>query len=244
MPKPRVIAFILLGAYSFNMKKLIIYHGSEKIVERPTPKGGKPYNDYGYGFYTTTSLDLACEWAVTKDHDGYANRYELDFDGLEALDLCNPKVGVLPWIAILLENRTFPMQTSLQRQAKKYLLDNFLPTAYRNYDVIIGYRADDSYFGYASDFLSGSYSLRQLSEALRLGKLGKQIVLISEKAFSKLRFKEATIAKRSDYLESKMVRDRLARKRFQESKSDQYDPNDIFITDIIRGGYKNGDPRL
>ena len=226
------------------MKRLTIYHGSEKIVERPTPKGGKPYNDYGYGFYTTTSLDLACEWAVTKDHDGYANRYEFDINGLKILDLCDPEIGVLPWIAILLENRKFPMQMPLQRRAKQYLLDNYLPAHYRDFDVIIGYRADDSYFGYASDFCSGSYSLRQLSEALRLGKLGKQIVLISEKAFSRLSFKEAIVAKRSDYLESKILRDRLARMKFQESKSNQYDPNDIYITDIIRGGYKNGDTRL
>ena len=45
------------------------------------------------------------------------------------------------------------------------------------YDVIIGYRADDSYFSFAQDFVAGVISLQKLSEAMQLGKLGEQIVL-------------------------------------------------------------------
>ena len=41
-----------------------LYHGSKDIIEHPRYGAGKPYNDYGRGFYCTESLDLAKEWAV------------------------------------------------------------------------------------------------------------------------------------------------------------------------------------
>ena len=49
------------------------------------------------------------------------------------------------------------------------------------YDVIIGYRADDSYFSFAKDFINNTISVEQLAEAMRLGELGIQIVLKSER---------------------------------------------------------------
>ena len=48
--------------------------------------------------------------------------------------------------------------------------DNFLPDI-SEYDVIIGYRADDSYFAFAQDFVAGVISMQKLAEAMRLGKL-------------------------------------------------------------------------
>ena len=41
------------------MSKLVIYHGSKDIIEKPYYHGGKAENDYGFGFYCTESLDLA-----------------------------------------------------------------------------------------------------------------------------------------------------------------------------------------
>ena len=43
--------------------ELIIYHGSENIIEVPEYGKGKPYNDYGLGFYCTEYVELAKEWA-------------------------------------------------------------------------------------------------------------------------------------------------------------------------------------
>ena len=57
---------------------MILYHGSDKIIEQPKYRGGKDNNDYGYGFYCTEYPELAREWAVTSEHDGYINSYELD----------------------------------------------------------------------------------------------------------------------------------------------------------------------
>ena len=68
------------------MKKTI-YHGSDHIIEVPIFHGGKPHNDYGYGFYCTESRAMAKEWAVSEEHDGYANCYEIDLEGLQILNL-------------------------------------------------------------------------------------------------------------------------------------------------------------
>ena len=55
------------------MSKLIIYHGSHEIREHPEFGGGKPYNDYGLGFYCTEHIELAKEWACSEGVDGYDN---------------------------------------------------------------------------------------------------------------------------------------------------------------------------
>lgn len=70
-----------------------LYHGSKDIIEHPRYGAGKPYNDYGRGFYCTESLDLAKEWAVAVDRGGFANIYELDCAGLAILDLNGDEYG-------------------------------------------------------------------------------------------------------------------------------------------------------
>ena len=130
---------------------------------------------------------LAKEWACTENLEGYANQYQLDMRNLSILNLTND-YHMLNWLAILLENRSFELNNDeLMVQAKQYILDTFLPD-YRNYDVIIGYRADDSYFQFAKDFIQGTISLKRLGEAMRLGKLDEQIILKSEKAFQTIKF--------------------------------------------------------
>ena len=62
-----------------------LYHGSSKIIEEPIFGYGKPYNDYGLGFYCTESLEMAKEWSVGRERGGYANCYELDCTGLKSL---------------------------------------------------------------------------------------------------------------------------------------------------------------
>ena len=142
-----------------------IYHGSNKIVENLIFGEGKPYNDYGLGFYCTEHIELAKEWACSSDSDGYANHYQLNMDGLSTLNLNGPEYNILNWLTILLENRKFNIAGGLPQRAKAYLLKNF-KVDYKDYDIIIGYRADDSYFSYAGDFVNGTLSFSDLSEAM------------------------------------------------------------------------------
>ena len=216
-----------------------IYHGSVNIVEKPVFGEGKPFNDYGRGFYCTEHVELAKEWACSSDSDGYANHYQLDLDGLRVLYLNGVEYNILNWLAILLENRKFNVAEGLPQRARTYLLENF-KVDYKSYDIIIGYRADDSYFSYAGDFINGTLSLRDLSEAMRLGKLGEQVVLKSKKAFQALTFIEAIKVPREEYFGKYKLRDEEARNRYRQMAKQPIAENEIYVIDIIRNNWKNG----
>lgn len=224
------------------MGAITIYHGSPNMV-KPVFGEGKPYNDYGLGFYCTENLDLAKEWACSQDTDGYANQYFLDTEGLDVLYLNAPQYNILNWLAILLENRKFTIAEGLPQEAKRYILETFLPD-YKSYDIIKGYRADDSYFSYARDFINNTLSLGDLKQAMMLGKLGEQIVLKSERAFSALTIGKCFPADRTEYFAKYTERDRVARGMYKEISSHAFSPDEIYVIDIIRGGLANGDPRL
>jgi len=106
--------------------KLTLYHGSERLIIPEFGKG-KPGNDYGLGFYCTENPELAKEWACAHGKDGYANAYELETEGLTVLDLNSDKYDILNWLAILLDNRKFPLSGSVAPVARDYILSNFLP---------------------------------------------------------------------------------------------------------------------
>lgn len=223
--------------------KKILFHGSENIIQTPVFGKGALTNDYGRGFYCTESIELAKEWACSKNTNGYANQYEFDMKNMSILNLNDEKYSILNWLAILTDNRTYWQKSSISEQAKKYLADNFLIDI-RSYDVIIGYRADDSYFSFAQDFVANTISLRQLDKAMRLGKLGEQIVLKSEKAFDRLRYLESFVADKDEYFAKKTIRDKEARKEYRMSKVQEANINDIFMLDIMREGMTSEDKRL
>ena len=133
----------------------ILYHGSEYLIENPQFGKGSLHNDYGRGFYCTENIELAKEWACGKQTNGYANIYELDMSDLKCLNLNSKEYNILNWLAILADNRTYWQNGSIAEEAKKYIKDHFLLDI-SGYDVIIGYRADDSYFSFAQDFVSGN----------------------------------------------------------------------------------------
>ena len=170
--------------------KLTIYHGSSKIIERPDFGTGNPHNDYGLGFYCTESMELAKEWASSTETDGFANQYQLNLTGLSTLSLTSGDYHILNWLSVLLENRRFRIDGAIAQQAKAYISENF-SVDYKQYDIIRGYRADDSYFSFANAFLNNTISVTQLEKAMVLGKLGEQIVLISQKAFASIEFVNA-----------------------------------------------------
>lgn len=220
-----------------------IYHGSENIIETPEYGKGARHNDYGKGFYCTKNVELAKEWACAKQKNGYANIYDMDMSGLKILNLNSSEYNILNWLAILADNRTYWQNGSIAEQAKNYIKENFLPDISR-FDVIIGYRADDSYFSFAQDFVSGAISLQKLAEAMRLGKLGEQIVLKSQKAFDQIKFMGYENVEAEEYYIKKNEREREARREYRRSKRNQADVNDLFILDIMREEIKNGDARL
>lgn len=220
-----------------------IYHGSKHRIEQPVYGYGKAYNDYGIGFYCTESADMAKEWGVAAERNGYANSYDLDMDGLTVLNLNDSGYNILHWLSVLLQNREFEVTSVLAGEAKEYLTTYFSPD-YLSVDIIIGYRADDSYFSFAQDFINGTISYRQLSKAMHLGKLGQQIVLKSRKAFSQLTFVDAQIARADEWFAKKQFRDRSARDEYFNVERNKRRRGDIYITHIMDEEMRDDDERL
>ncbi len=223
--------------------KLTVYHGSNKIIKAPVFGVGNKNNDYGLGFYCTESQELAKEWACTCELDGYANKYTLDMKDLTMLSLTSGEYNILNWLYVLLQNRRFRMDGDLTLQAKAYIDEHFA-VDYKGYDIIKGYRADDSYFSFASAFLNNTISISQLEKAMVLGKPGEQVVVMSEKAFSALVFEEAIPAQKEVYYPKKLARDTAARNEFGEEKKKGNVISEKYILDIMREGWVNDDERL
>lgn len=222
-------------------KQIKIYHGSEKNIIKPIFGEGKKNNDFGLGFYCTKDINLAKEWAVSSLKDGFANKYILNIEYLKILNLNSSEYTILNWIAILVEHRLFSLKTPVAQRAKKYLIDNFGINV-NAYDVIIGYRADDSYFDYAESFLNNSITVEQLAKAMKLGKLGEQIVIKSQYAFSCLTYDGFEIANKEEFYEYRKVRNDNANKMYLDILEDESDG--LYIRDIIRLEIKNNDTRI
>ena len=220
-----------------------IYHGSKDVIEKPKFGYGKRYNDYGLGFYCTDSIEMAKEWGVSLDRDGFANIYDIEMDGLSVLDLNSDDYCILHWLAVLLENREFDVPSGLALEAKEYILNNFL-ISYSAADIMIGYRADDSYFSFAQDFINGTISYRQLNNAMHLGKLGQQIVLKSKEAFNRIHYVGNEVALYSEWYAKKQLRDKTARREYFNTERNKRQRGDLYITMILDEEMKPHDPRL
>ncbi len=210
-----------------------IYHGSEFIIEKPEYLKGNIHNDYGLGFYCCSNKELAKEWAAKRSGNGFVNCNSIRDDRLKILDLTTPPYNnVLYWVALLMHNRLIStdLQNNYPKELKyleeKYLLDISL------YDVVIGYRADDSYFRFPEAFVRSEITLESLNKIFAAGDLGKQYVLISKRAFELLHFnnyEEVFETSKDNYYKRKSRADKVFTDLLN---SDRYSKN-VRLRDLI-----------
>jgi hypothetical protein len=86
------------------MSKLILYHGTSDSNLSPLFGGGRDFNDYGKGFYTTEDINAAKEWSCQGEHhSAYVYQYEIATSNLSILNLDEEKV--LEWVSVLMSYR-------------------------------------------------------------------------------------------------------------------------------------------
>lgn len=224
--------------------KEVLFHGSSRIVASPFLGGGNEHNDYGPGFYCTEDIGLAGEWACTGKGEGaFVNHYSLDPSIPLKVGNLTKDGHILNWLAVLVKNRSFAITAPFPLRARAYLLETFLPDL-SAFDILVGYRADDSYFSFANAFLNNTLSLEQLRRAMHLGKLGEQVVMKSETAFKALTFLSAEPVPQEIYYPRRMARDRKAREDFARERESTAVADAVYMIDILRENWKNDDPRL
>ena len=157
--------------------------------------------------------------------------YSLETDGLNVVKLNKDPFFIMHWLSVLLRHREFELDTDLAAEAREYILSRF-PVDLSDADAVIGYRADDSYFTFARNFLNGAITLTKLSEAMQLGKLGLQFMLKSKRAFDRIVFEEAIPAAASEWYPLRKGRDDAARRSYRDIRG-RRERNGLYITRIL-----------
>lgn len=220
-----------------------LWHGSAQMVRKPKLELCRPWNDYGSGFYCAPHKELACEWAAREPGKAaFANRYELDERGLAVLDLASSEYTVLNWLAVLLEHRVFQPGTPIAYEGSAYVREHF-SVDLEPYDLVRGWRADDSYFSFARAFIGNQITVAQLARAMKLGELGIQVMVKSEEAFERIEFMEALEVDTAVYAPKRAARDEEARASYRRLQR-PLDLQGIYLRDILVQEMTNDDPRL
>jgi hypothetical protein len=210
-----------------------IYHGSINIVKVPLYGQGKINNDYGRGFYCTEDNKAGQLWSVNRGEDGYNNKYEIDIEGLNILNL--DKDDILLWMSILLSNRIPENLDDDIEFIRKKFIKKYFNIDIANYDIITGYRADDSYFQIAESFLSNQLAVEVLSDALNFGKLGGQFVLVSSTAFDRINYIGSEICSADDLYNDYIMNDKTARLYFRQLLKESFNSGKTFVRDLLGG---------
>lgn len=168
-----------------NKKEIILYHGSPNKEVVPTYGLGNDKHDYGRGFYLTESPALASEWSVCNpvEKNGWVHKFILDTSDLKILDF--EKHDILSWLAELMKHRDADTGRRYKVLAPRFIEKYQIST--EDYDVIKGWRANASYFYIAKCFVRDEVDISILPDLLKLGDLGIQYCLKSEKAFQALK---------------------------------------------------------
>ena len=156
-----------------------LYHGSSVIVEKPVLLRQQRLLDFGKGFYTTTNIDQAMNFAQKVGNRRettkcYVNVYEVaPFSLLKKelifLEFAKPTEK---WLDFVFENRE-----------GKYVG--------KTYDIIFGAVANDTIYRVFTAYEEGIIDKKECIRQLKIRDLYNQMVFTTEKALSYLHFVRA-----------------------------------------------------
>lgn len=119
---------------------------------------------------------------------------------------------------------------------KNQLTLNWLERYYipvEDYDVIIGFRADDAYFRFPIRFLTNDLAFEDLEQVFLSGQLGVQYAFISSRAVALLKHQEV-ISCEEGYLGHYHFLVSKASQQFDALLQQPRDPNKTYILDLMR----------
>ena len=114
---------------------MILYHGSNEVVEFPEIRKARFNKDFYFGFYTTKYPEQAKRWATRYGKDGHLNKYEYTV---------NDKLNCLVFSEMTEEWLDFIIAC---RKGKSH-----------EYDIVEGPMADDTIYNYIQNYIDGKIS--------------------------------------------------------------------------------------
>ena len=109
--------------------------------------------------------------------------YNLDSSDLSILKL--DENNTLAWVSVLLTHRRSKKIRGAALERCNKMIERYGADV-NEYDLIHGFRANDSYFQFTSDFVTDTITLETLMKSIVTGNLGKQVCIKSEKAYRQL----------------------------------------------------------
>lgn len=161
-------------------KKIVtLYHGSKSGIRGTIAPISRNHCDFGKGFYMGTNytqlLTLICNYPKAKLYTLRVN--------LTNLKILNIDIN-LDWALLIAYNRG---KMEAVKDSKLYKRFKNLS---KNYDMIIGYIANDRMFVVLDRFFNGEITDLALINSLSALKLGKQYVALTQKACSQIKIVE------------------------------------------------------
>jgi len=154
---------------------VIIYHGSNVIVEQPKIMQGERMLDFGTGFYTTSNKEQAIRWAQRVSHrrepkEQMLSIYEFDIEAAQCdLSIIRFDEPNGEWLDFVCANRS-------GREAVNH------------YDVVLGAVADDKVYSVVQFYENGVYDKADAIKRLKVEDLFNQILFHTEKSLPYCRF--------------------------------------------------------
>lgn len=157
-------------------RNVTLYHGSKSGIQGAISPSSRESCDFGKGFYMGTDrnqpLTLICNYPNAKI-------YTLSVE-LSELKILNVEVGI-DWALLVAYNR------GKMESVKNSSIYNRFANLSEDYDMIVGYIANDRMFVVLDRFFNGEITDLALINSLSALKLGKQYAALTEKACKKIK---------------------------------------------------------
>lgn len=144
---------------------MVLYHGSNVIVQNPKVLANGHYKDFGYGFYCTNIEKQAKKWALVKRKKHIVNIY--DYKENQELKICHFKEMTEDWLDFVVNCRK---------------------GIEHDYDIVEGPMADDTIWDYVEDFTRGNISRNAFWELVKFKYPTHQIVFCTQDALLTLQY--------------------------------------------------------
>ena len=153
---------------------MMLYHGSNMVVEKPRLIEQNRFLDFGHGFYTTTNKAQAENFAkkvvLRRGGTPIINVYEIDDNiGSELLKIKRFNAPDEEWLDFVTAHRNGTYDKE-------------------QYDLIIGEVANDDVYRTLQVYSTGLLPKEQTLEVLKIKKLFNQYVFATNEAISLLKF--------------------------------------------------------
>lgn len=147
---------------------MIVYHGSNVIIEQPKIQLTGFYKDFGFGFYCTVLERQAQRWAINKLPKHVVNLYYY----VENAQLKTLKFDLMTeeWLDFVISCRQGIVHS---------------------YDIVYGPMADDTIWNYIEDFLSGVITREAFWVLAKFKYPTHQILFCTKEALSTLTYERS-----------------------------------------------------